>query len=667
MKGLQLVLQDIKAMWKHKHGRIALIFLLIVPLIYSGFFLAGYWNPYGQMDQLPVAVVNLDNGSEMDHKPIEAGNDFVKQLKKQKELDFHFVSAKEANKGLKEGTYYMVVTIPDDFSENVTTLMDEKPETAKLLYTVNPGKNFVASQISTTAVEKMTTKINASITKVYSEGILSKFHDISKGLKDAGDGAEELHQGTADEKSGSENLSDGIQDLNTGAQQLKTGSTKLLDGQETLADGAEGLTSGSRNLYSGMKQLSEGHQSLENALNEVNQGVKNWSAGNAKLMQGQKEADDTANTLKKQLDAYMKSHPDAIKDQDFKQIVALSVGLSEAATALNAGQKQLGEGAAKVADGQDTIQTGMKTFGDKMAQATSGAKQLNEGSEQLANGLFKWKNGFSTLNNGIDSLAGGSSQLASGSTELQDGLASLETGSSKLSTKLNEAADKTASLQYGDSTTSMFSEPVQLVQSNLSEVPNYGTGIAPYFLSLAFYVGGIMASNILPLGRRQNLKVTGTVHFMNKLGLVYVIGMIQALLVDAVVLFGFHLHVASVPVFILSSIIVSFTFMTFILMLVTVFGVVGKFAAVTLLVFQLATCGGTFPGELGMPLLMKIGSFLPMAHSLKELQEVISLGGWENLRTQIWILLAYLITAAIIGWIASHIQHAKVTSKEVTS
>ena len=176
--------------------------------------------------------------------------------------------------------------------------------------------------------------------------------------------------------------------------------------------------------------------------------------------------------------------------------------------------------------------------------------------------------------------------------------ASLETGSNKLSSKLNEAADKTASLQYSDSTTSMFSEPVQLVQSNLSEVPNYGTGIAPYFLSLAFYVGGIMASNILPLGRRQNLKVTGTVHFTNKLGLVYVIGLIQALLVDAVVLLGFHLHVASVPVFILSSIIVSFTFMTFILMLVTVFGVVGKFAAVTLLVFQLATCGGTFPANL---------------------------------------------------------------------
>ncbi|WHY55680.1 YhgE/Pip domain-containing protein [Peribacillus simplex] len=667
MKGLQLVFQDIKAMWKHKHGRIALIFLLVVPLIYSGFFLAGYWNPYGKLDQLPVAVVNLDHGSKMDDKPVEAGEDFVEQLKKQKELDFHFVTAKEANTGLKEGTYYMVVTIPEDFSQNVTTLMDKKPETAKLLYTVNPGKNFVASQISSTAVEKMTAKINASITKVYSEGILSKFQDVSNGLADAGAGAETLHQGTADAKNGTEKLNDGIQDLNDGAQKLQTGSTKLLDGQEALAAGAKVLTSGSQTLHSGMKHLSDAHDSLENGMNEVSKGVEKWSAGNAKLMQGQEQAADTANTLKKQLDAYLKSHPDAIKDQDFKHIVALSEGLSKAAATLHAGQKQLGEGAVKVADGQATVQTGMNAFGDKMAQATSGAKQLNDGSEELANGLFKWKNGFSTLHDGIDSLAGGSSRLASGSTELQDGLAALETGSSKLSTKLNEAADKTASLQYDDSTTSMFSEPVQLVQSNLSEVPNYGTGIAPYFLSLAFYVGGIMASNILPLGRRQNLKVTGTVHFTNKLMLVYVIGLVQALLVDAVVLLGFHLHVASVPVFILSSIIVSFTFMTFILMLVTVFGVVGKFAAVTLLVFQLATCGGTFPGELGMSLLTKIGQFLPMAHSLKELQEVISLGGWENLRTQIWILLAYLVSAAIIGWIASHIQHAKVTSEEVTS
>ena len=132
--------------------------MLIVPLIYSGFFLAGYWDPYGKLDKLPVAIVNLDKGAAMDEKIIRAGDDFVKNLKENKELAFHFVSEKNAEEGLKEDKYYMVVTIPADFSKKVSTLMDEKPEPAQLQYKVNPGKNFVAAQIGTTAVENMKTK-----------------------------------------------------------------------------------------------------------------------------------------------------------------------------------------------------------------------------------------------------------------------------------------------------------------------------------------------------------------------------------------------------------------------------------------------------------------------------------------------------------------------------
>ncbi|PJO43998.1 YhgE/Pip family protein, partial [Lysinibacillus xylanilyticus] len=196
---------------------------------------------------------------------------------------------------------------------------------------------------------------------------------------------------------------------------------------------------------------------------------------------------------------------------------------------------------------------------------------------------------------------------SSGLMKLQGGLSSLAAGSNELATRLNEAAEKTSNLQNNDSTTTMFAQPIELVESDLSKVPNYGTGIAPYFLSLALFVGGIMAANILPLGRRELLKVTGTVHFINKLGLVYVVGLIQTLIVDLVVLLGFKLTVASVPLFILSSIIVSLTFMTFILMLIILLGNLGKLLAVTLLVFQLATCGGTFPGELEYPMLAKIG------------------------------------------------------------
>lgn len=657
MKGIKLIYKDLKLMWAHKHGRIALVFLLIVPLIYAGFFIAGYWDPYGRLDKLPVAVVNLDQGSMMDHKPIHAGKDFVKELKKNKDLNFHFVSKKVAEQGLKDGNYYMVITIPKDFSEKVSTLMDEHPQPAKLIYQLNPGKSYVASQISSTATEEMKTKIADSITKSYADGVFSKFQQLAKGLKKASDGAEQLNEGLLKEKNGMVQLSEGIHRLENGTAQLQQGTGKLSNGQQELNKGLDRIQNGSLSLYNGMSQLSKGHETLESGMNQLTEGTKDWASGNEKLVQGQSRVNDAANALKKQLEQYIKTHPEAQKDAQFLQIVAMSDGIAKATQQLKSGQSELAQGSEKLAAGQAKIEEGMKQFGDKMNEAAIGAKQLSAGTVQFANGFHQWQQGFSSLQTGVNQLANGENQLDHGANQLTNGLVQLSDGSKELSTKLNEAAKKTSNIHDNDDIASMFAEPVQLEKSNLSHVPNYGTGIAPYFLSLAFYVGGIMASNILPLGRRKDVIVNGTIHFINKLGLVYFIGFIQALIVDAVILFGFDIDVASVPLFILSSIIVSFTFMTFILMLVTVFGILGKFMAVTLLVLQLATCGGTFPIELNAPILRVIGENLPMAHSLRSFQDVISLGDWSQLQTQTWILMGYLVFAAAIAWLTSHIQH----------
>ncbi|NWK71606.1 YhgE/Pip domain-containing protein [Bacillus paramycoides] len=666
MKGIQLIFKDWKAMWNHKHGRIALIFLLIVPLIYAGFFLAGYWDPYGRLDKLPVAVVNLDKGAVMDEKAIHAGDDFVKNLKENKELAFHFVSEKNADEGLKEDKYYMVVTIPEDFSKKVSTLMDEKPEPAQLQYKVNPGKNFVAAQIGTTAVENMKTKISNSITKSYTEGVFSKFQDLAQGLNDASNGAGKLHEGTTDAKNGINELSSGINRLSDGANQLKEGSDKLAASQGALTGGANELSQGATSLHNGMELLTEGEKGLQEGVSNLSAGTNEWISGNEKLAEGQAKADEAANAVKKQLEEYAKNHPEVQQDPAFQQIVATSSGLAKATNTLNASQQQLTQGARKLADGQHKIEEGMNTFGAKLNEATSGTKKVADGAANLADGFTKWGNGFTSLQQGVNHLASGGTELNNGAGKLTDGLVKLDDGAKELSTKLGEGAEKIANVRNDDARNAMFSEPVQLVKSTVSDVPNYGSGIAPYFLSLAFYVGGIMASNILPLGRRQNMKVSGTVHFINKLGLVYLIGLIQAFLVDTVVLGFMKLEVASVPLFVLSSIIISFTFMTFILMLVTVFGIVGKFAAVTLLVLQLATSGGTFPGELNIAVLSKIGQFLPMSHSLRGLQDVISLGDWSQLRMQILILLCYLVVAGGIAWITSHIQHKETNAEQVS-
>ncbi|EHE19090.1 hypothetical protein SPAR71_2354 [Streptococcus pneumoniae GA41437] len=41
----------------------------------------------------------------------------VSNLKENKTLDFHFVDEEEGKKGLEDGDYYMVVTLPSDLSE----------------------------------------------------------------------------------------------------------------------------------------------------------------------------------------------------------------------------------------------------------------------------------------------------------------------------------------------------------------------------------------------------------------------------------------------------------------------------------------------------------------------------------------------------------------------
>ncbi len=659
MKGFALIFQDLKAMLSHKHRRIALGFLLLVPLIYSGLFLSGYWNPYGKLDLLPVAVVNEDKGASMEDEPIQAGKDFVDELKKSEDLNFKFVSSSKAEEGLKEGTYYMVVTIPKDFSEKVSTLMDEHPQPAELLYKDNPGKNFVASQISSSATEKMKSKLSDTISKSYADGVFSKFEEVAKGLTKASDGASRLHNGIADEKAGMNSLAAGINGLGKGSDQLEAGSEKLSIGAESLESGLQHLHSSSVQLAGGMKSLSQAGEKMNGGSKQLENQTKQLAGAQSQLKQQQLEVRGNAEELERQLQAYQESHPESKDDPAFARIQAQSKKLSASTSELENGQSKLHQQTEQLAGGQSQLHAGFSQLTDKLNLASDGASELASGSSTLSSGFADWNKGFTTLTSGIDRLSIGSDKLSSGVNTLSQGMTDLESGSGELSAKLTDAAEKTSAVHSTDELSSMFSDPVHLVKSNVSKVPNYGTGIAPYFLSLALYVGGIMAANILPLGRRNDLRVNGTTHFINKLGLVFAIGSIQALIVDAVLLFGFHLEVVNIPLFILSSVIVSFTFMTFIFMLITVFGFVGKFLAVTFLVLQLATCGGTFPRDLNTPILRIIGENLPMAHSLSSFQEVITLGDFTQLTHQLWILFAYLAVAGGIAWFTSHVQHSK--------
>lgn len=287
----------IKQEWAYlrKNKILLLVFLAIIaiPTIYTTLFLGSMWDPYGKVDHLPVAIVNEDKPVTYNDETLEVGNEMVDSLKDNESLDFHFVSSKEAKDGLKNGTYYMVITIPEDFSANASTVLDEHPRKMVLDYETNPGTNYIASKLSETALNKIRTSVADTVTKTYTETVFDQIVTVGEGMTEASDGAGQLADGAIQLADGNNTITtnlnvlanssltfkNGADTLHVGLKQYTDGVAQLNDGSKELKDGLSTLNSGASALASGVSQLSSGSSSLAVGLNQYTSGVSTAQAG----------------------------------------------------------------------------------------------------------------------------------------------------------------------------------------------------------------------------------------------------------------------------------------------------------------------------------------------------------------------------------------------------
>ncbi len=61
---------------------IVLAAIILIPSIYAGLFLASMWDPYGELDKLPVAVVNKDVPVVYEGETINIGEELVNGISK---------------------------------------------------------------------------------------------------------------------------------------------------------------------------------------------------------------------------------------------------------------------------------------------------------------------------------------------------------------------------------------------------------------------------------------------------------------------------------------------------------------------------------------------------------------------------------------------------------
>ena len=727
-----MVWKELKEIVQNRMLLISIMGIMLIPLLYSGIFLWAFWDPYGHLNELPVAIVNSDKGSEFEGKKLTIGDDLQKELKKSDDFGFHMVTKQEAIDGLKQQEYYMMIEIPENFSENATTLMDDQPEKLELIYMPNESYNFVSSQIGQSAMKEIRASIQKDVTKTYAKTMFDTvkkmgdgYAEVGEGVKKLDEGALKLTDGTAELKEKLEALADSSVSFSSGIEQASVGSNEvvssaaalskgigqLADGQAKLVDGGEQLQDRTDQLVSGADALQEGLSSVNGKIPELIDGTTAAKSGVDEFRNQVPALEDGTDQLAlgaielnegmEQFETELKSQISAAQKAQMEQILPvlsqemteeqlaelqkemaaqqeeLNTSISSGFDKLQVGSSQLVSGAGEInkavsgtmagkidelsvglegiQSGQEQLQTGLGDLAEGAGKLYDGAVNLQSGEETLVSGLrsiyektTETKNGADSLEKGagdlsvgLTELAGGSYQLsegagklASGSSELAGGSKELEQGTKELQGELSKAAEETKEVKADNKTYDMMAEPVEVDEESFNEVPNYGTGMAPYMLSLGLFVGAIMLTIIFPLKETREQPKSGLAWYAGKLGIFLIVGACQSAAAAMFLLGVLHLDVQSVPRFFLMAFIASAAFMTLIQLLATILGNPGRFIAVLILISQLTASGGTFPLELIPKALQHITGALPMSYSINGFRAVISSGDytfmWQN-------------------------------------
>lgn len=499
-----MVRQEWKNLLHNTWFKIVMVAILALPCIYAGVFLGSMWDPYGNVDKIPVAIVNQDQEVNYNNQKLAVGQELVKNLKKDRSMDYHFVNQKKAQEGLRAGDYYMIVSIPKDFSKNATTLLDKHPEQMTLSYITNPGSNYVASKMDDTAVTKMKEEVSHSITKTYAETLFSQVSTLSKGLSDAAQGSEQIAEGSTKLldanalinenlnvlansvlrfedgvsffQTGLQQYTDGVVQVNQGALSLRDGLSQLNQAKGTMATGIAQLNSGAVGLQEGIKQYSDATSQAYDATQVLSNRTPTLLAGVNQVS----SATQTLHLLNTQMNEALKNYKVHMasgdlnaEQQDMATIEKLQQNISVVSqnldASMNGGMYYVIKDGNVVLDANGTpltttigndqtlsaamqaYTTGVGQVNDGLQQITSKNNALVQGSQQLSQGLFDLQMQYPGFTQAIERLYQGANTLQLGSQGLVNHNPSLLSGSQSIFTGSSQMANGASHLAQGSS------------------------------------------------------------------------------------------------------------------------------------------------------------------------------------------------------------------------
>ena len=232
----------------------ALAAVVLVPLAFTGLFVAAVGQSDSALDRIPAAIVNEDtlvtttaaDGTETN---VFAGRQLVTELTGEKSAGFAWTitNAADAEKALADGDVYAILTVPKNFSTSIMSISSDSPEKADISIRTDDAHSYLTGAVVQAVGTSMVSAFGNEITKQYIGGIYSSLGDVGSSLQTAADGASQLSTGAGSLSSGLSQYTGGVSALSSGLAKLNSGAgglTQLSSGISTYTSGVSGLSGG---------------------------------------------------------------------------------------------------------------------------------------------------------------------------------------------------------------------------------------------------------------------------------------------------------------------------------------------------------------------------------------------------------------------------------------
>lgn len=654
---------DLRTLSKCFFACVVVVAIALLPSLYAWLNIYSNWDPYGNTGGISIAVASLDRGYTDNGEYVNKGRDVLEDLKTAASINWVIVDTEqEATDGVYAGDYYAAVVIDEDFSRKMYRMFTDWTGQPAITYYENAKKNAVATKITDTAVETLKRSISENYLEVVISGIMEQSNLLAADLTetDPETAVKGLLYQAQDVLSGCRAMMDAFRAAGstgvseTDAQALSDAiasiNSSLPDG-DAIADSAARLQHA---LYTALANVERALDCFESALDTAQPPAAQQQLRDAAAAMGK---------LSTQLSG-LAGQLDGINVTGNPVLTAQAIQLRELAghcTQLQNALNQLADGgaagglladcgalveairnaAARIPVTDRDLRRQLDTVVSEVSDAMDGVKSLSADAKAMRAALSDTTAALSVT---MEQLRPAAERMVNALSDTIDKLEGMTAG---------EYMDMLLEILGGDPAaySRYFPEMVQTTVNKVYPIENYGSAMAPFYTTLAIWVGGVILSSLVKIHARTEglIDPRPAELYFGRYLFFFLLSQIQAAVIVTGDLYLLKIQCLHPGLLYLTASLTAFTFSLLIYSLAIAFGDVGKAVVVVIMVMQIAGSSGTFPIELLPEIYQKIYRFFPFPYAIDAMRECICGLYGDYYMTQLAFLLLFAAAALLIG------------------